>query len=470
MVALRTRPRGAELAPFGLAALLFMLASTSIGYQDVAELTARQLSVAERWREHSGVSPFGTIQAATFSFRRPVGTHIPAPDGYHLAGFDAAEPEITNAIPPAGVGRSLRPPRELDPIAFPTVNRSSKGDRLLPGVSPEHRIGPEPEAPLLPDLKPAEPSVPIGPGAEVETDELQAAVRFEPFPEYDISLSLELHPKIPTDAPDGETVTSDIPPAGAEETAKFGTARIYFDGGPMGVRLSLMEPWAAGEEPILMVPRAPTDPDLKRSANAGPGIPAGGGNAKPDPKAGVTIADKGQVTGEGQRPKSPAEHLGLQGKARAKAEKCLANAIYFEARSEPVRGQIAVAQVVLNRAFSSFYPEDVCGVVYQNANRHLSCQFTFACDGIPDVVTEPAEWERAKRIAHETLDGKLWLKEVGKSTHYHASYVYPYWVRSMRKLTRIGLHTFYRPRAWGDGSDEITWGGAVAAAETARVM
>ena len=59
---------------------------------------------------------------------------------------------------------------------------------------------------------------------------------------------------------------------------------------------------------------------------------------------------------------------------------------------------------------------------------------------------------------------------VGKSTHYHASYVYPYWVRSMRKLTRIGLHTFYRPRAWGDGSDEITWGSAVAAAETARVM
>src|SRR5215207_9418951 len=140
MVALRTRPRGAELAPFGLAALLFMLASTSIGYQDVAELTARQLSVAERWREHLGVSPFGTIQAATFSFRRPVGTHIPAADGYHLAGFDAGEPEITNAIPPAGVGRSLRPPRELDPIAFPTVNRSSKGDRLLPGVSPGHRI------------------------------------------------------------------------------------------------------------------------------------------------------------------------------------------------------------------------------------------------------------------------------------------------------------------------------------------
>ena len=66
---------------------------------------------------------------------------------------------------------------------------------------------------------------------------------------------------------------------------------------------------------------------------------------------------------------------------------------------KPVRGQIAVAQVVMNRVFSPFYPNDVCGVVYQNANRHNACQFTFACDGIPDVVTEPDAWERAKRIA-----------------------------------------------------------------------
>jgi hypothetical protein len=311
----------------------------------------------------------------------------------------------------------------------------------------------------LPDLKPAEPAPRIAPGAELEPDELQAAARFEPFPEYDVSLSLELHPQIPADTPDGEAVSAGMPPARADEAAKFGTARVYFDGGPMGVRLSLIEQWGRGEEPILMLPRAPGDPDLKRSATAPPGAAAG-----------VTVADKGQVTGEGRRPRSPAEHLGLHGKARTKAEKCLANAVYFEARSEPVRGQIAVAQVVLNRAFSSFYPEDICGVVYQNANRHLSCQFTFACDGIPDVVTEPAEWERAKRIAREALDGKLWLKEVGKSTHYHASYVYPYWVRSMRRLTRIGLHTFYRPRAWGDGSDEITWGSAVATAEAVRAM
>jgi spore germination cell wall hydrolase CwlJ-like protein len=62
------------------------------------------------------------------------------------------------------------------------------------------------------------------------------------------------------------------------------------------------------------------------------------------------------------------------------------------------------------------------------------------------------------RIAAATLDGKVWLPDVGRATHYHASYVYPYWVRSMRRLKKIGLHSFYRPRKWGDGSDAPSWG------------
>jgi spore germination cell wall hydrolase CwlJ-like protein len=172
------------------------------------------------------------------------------------------------------------------------------------------------------------------------------------------------------------------------------------------------------------------------------------------------VAGKGEVTGEGHRPKSPAERLGLDEKARPRAEKCLANAVYFEARGEPVRGQIAVAQVVMNRVFSGYYPSTVCGVVYQNANHHLACQFTFACDGIPDVITEPEAWIRAKQIAAATLDGRLWLPEIGKATHYHAYWVHPAWVRTMHKLCRIGVHTFYRPRRWGDGAEAPSWGTA----------
>jgi spore germination cell wall hydrolase CwlJ-like protein len=159
-------------------------------------------------------------------------------------------------------------------------------------------------------------------------------------------------------------------------------------------------------------------------------------------------------------PLSPAQRLELAGKEYDKAEKCLTQAIYFEARNEPARGQQAVAQVVLNRVFSPYYPKDVCSVVYQNAHRHLSCQFTFACDGKPESVNERGAWARANRIAKQTLDAKVWLPEVNKATHYHAAYVRPNWIRDMKVMVRYGLHTFYRPRNWGDGSNEAHWGTA----------
>jgi hypothetical protein len=157
-------------------------------------------------------------------------------------------------------------------------------------------------------------------------------------------------------------------------------------------------------------------------------------------------------------PPSPAQRLELQGKDYDRAEKCLAQAIYFEARNEPARGQQAVAQVVLNRVFSPHYPKDVCSVVYQNAHRHLACQFTFACDGKADRVRERGAWAQANRIAQQSLNAWFWLPEVNKATHYHATYVRPYWIRDMKVMARYGLHVFYRPRNWGDGANEAQWG------------
>jgi hypothetical protein len=147
-----------------------------------------------------------------------------------------------------------------------------------------------------------------------------------------------------------------------------------------------------------------------------------------------------------------------------KAEKCIADAVYFEARGEPLPGQMAVAQVVLNRVFSGRYPDNVCGVVYQNAGRHLACQFTFACEG-KDLsrIDEPDMWEQAQKIAKDELDGKIWLADIGHATHYHAYWVHPSWVHEMVRLYRLGVHTFYRPRAWGD--DEPTWSPAAVKAE-----
>jgi spore germination cell wall hydrolase CwlJ-like protein len=124
----------------------------------------------------------------------------------------------------------------------------------------------------------------------------------------------------------------------------------------------------------------------------------------------------------------------------------------------------------MNRAFSGYYPNDVCGVVFQNVHRFLACQFTFACNGKPLVASSQTMWSRAMRIAEETLDGKLWLPEIGKATHYHADYVHPWWARTMNKHAKIGLHIFYRPRLWGDGADKPSWGSPTYTTEAAAKM
>jgi hypothetical protein len=261
----------------------------------------------------------------------------------------------------------------------------------------------------------------------------------------------------PTQAKSGPTQVKSEPtqaksevPAPKPVTRAVRTARLFFDTEPIAETGAGLEPWSPSVTLVAADPRSifdERDTDDVSLASLNPG-------------GGQTIVHKGIVPGDGRSLLSPAERLGLVGEERAKAQKCLTEAIYFESRGEPERGQIAVAQVVMNRVFSGYYPNTVCGVVYQNSNRKLACQFTFACDGIPDVVKEPDAFERAQRIAAETLDGKHWLPDVGKATHYHARWVHPRWVREMHKLDRIGVHTFYRPRNWGDGSEQPVWGDA----------
>jgi spore germination cell wall hydrolase CwlJ-like protein len=127
-------------------------------------------------------------------------------------------------------------------------------------------------------------------------------------------------------------------------------------------------------------------------------------------------------------------------------QRCLAEAIYFEARSEPEAGQAAVAQVVLNRVNSGLYPATVCGVVYQNRNRHLGCQFSFACEGRSLRVNEPDSWRQAVRIARQVTDGTTYLADIGGATHYHANYVRPFWANRLKRMDRIGHHIFYKLR------------------------
>ncbi len=429
--------RRRRYAASGIGALLIALLPNTIGFQDLGALLVRQPGISARAREHLIASPFGTIHAAMFSLPRPIGTAIPHPPLYALANFDPTE--ITGSIASQYLGDPDAP------LQFPMVNRKSKRDSTL-----ARKRAP---LPPLPPVLTIEPVPQAAADAAIKSEE--AGRRFEPYSEYEFSA-----------VPDEQLNASKLAPHAADassghRTAKDG-ARVFFGADPLANIEQPIARWAPGEAPIVMASRTSGDPDIKQSALAPPGQIG-------EDNAGETIASKGEVTGVDARPKSPAERLGLIGEARAKSEKCLANAVYFEARGEAVRGQIAVAQVVMNRVFSPFYPNNVCDVVYQNSSRHLACQFTFACDGIPDVITEPDAWLRAKRIAHDMLDGKLWMPEVAKATHYHAYWVHPDWVNEMKKIYKLGVHTFYRPLNWGDGSDEPTWGNAkLTQAEVAK--
>jgi spore germination cell wall hydrolase CwlJ-like protein len=124
---------------------------------------------------------------------------------------------------------------------------------------------------------------------------------------------------------------------------------------------------------------------------------------------------------------------------------CLATAIYFEARGEPLKGQKAVAEVIMTRAGSGRYPGSICGVVYQNSHQHLACQFTFTCDGKADKPRDMAAWTQSKRIAVAALTKARNKRPITKwATHYHATYVNPRWASKLRKTARIGTHVFYR--------------------------
>ncbi|MEA3060420.1 MAG: hypothetical protein QOJ94_201 [Sphingomonadales bacterium] len=130
---------------------------------------------------------------------------------------------------------------------------------------------------------------------------------------------------------------------------------------------------------------------------------------------------------------------------------CLAQAVYYEARSEGEDGQRAVAQVVLNRVRHPAYPASVCGVVYQGPLRAGGgCQFTFTCDGSLAAPPVGEARLRARRIAAEALAGSVYAP-VGLATHYHTQQVLPVWAFRLAKSEVIGNHIFYRmPGAWGE--------------------
>lgn len=122
---------------------------------------------------------------------------------------------------------------------------------------------------------------------------------------------------------------------------------------------------------------------------------------------------------------------------------CLTEAIYFEARGESINGQIAVAEVILNRVNSRLFPNTICEVIKQGAEKLNRCQFSYKCDGEPEYMTEPKAQRRAADVAILMMKGERRALS-GYATHYHADYVDPFWASKLKKTATVGTHIFYR--------------------------
>ena len=251
-----------RFASFGLALCIFSLIPNEIGYSDIASLLARQPGVGERWQKRlTGAA--ATIQLATYSFGRPIGTSAPESATYRLASLDRADPDITGSIPRNAV---LQAPR-YQPSDFPKVDRTLKGDRLV--IAPQVYIEPETGRPdetpstLEPPstsnasvmgaktaMGPVMPPAPVAaPKQQAPLDpELQAAMNAPPLPQYDgdtlpkydISLSLESQPMDDLkNSPDA----IQIEPSPSQDGFNIKTASLFFGNSSLGGSLEGMERW-----------------------------------------------------------------------------------------------------------------------------------------------------------------------------------------------------------------------------------
>lgn len=123
---------------------------------------------------------------------------------------------------------------------------------------------------------------------------------------------------------------------------------------------------------------------------------------------------------------------------------CLTEALYFEARGETLKGQFAVAEVIMNRVDSPRFPNSVCGVVNQGTGRKHACQFSYTCDGLPEHVAEPAAWARVGKVAKAVITEQVPHQLTSGATFYHTTAVSPRWARSFVNTAQIGVHMFYK--------------------------
>jgi spore germination cell wall hydrolase CwlJ-like protein len=196
------------------------------------------------------------------------------------------------------------------------------------------------------------------------------------------------------------------------------------------------------------------------------GAATGGYNPYADNSQGATqlahygatqTADRGADAASADLPQTPVAANAIAAKpspvevamVKISAEKrCLAEALYYEARGEGIAGEEAVAEVIFHRMHMRNYPPSVCGVVYQGAQDGVACQFSFVCNGDMTRPKSPVEWQQANLLAEKILSGYMQLVDAtGGATSYHTIFVAPDWSSSLEKTVQIGNHVFFRPLA-----------------------
>ena len=374
---------------------------------DAGQSTGRGGSLAAL-SAHAAAQPDDLVPMQTLALTGDFGGYG-LPDGQLATpvSFDPGEPDDFKEV-----ADEIEPRADLKPhsTSFPVVDRSGKGDPaigLRPTFDSELRhpgglaalrqrllIGPHDDA------MPA-----AGFSVQDEGDPLDGATSFAPWGEG------ENPQDAADDAPRAGRLITMQPAALRERLAQGATPPVS-----RAEALSSTTPAAADGAPVV--------------ATFGPGTMK-------------TLRDASIVPRDPGRPNYAAL---LSGERGARERKCLAEAVYFESRSEPDEGQAAVAQVVLNRATSGLYPASICGVVYQNRTHYKACQFSFACEGKSLRITEPESWRKAVSIADAVVEGRTYLSDVGGATHYHANYVRPGWARRLVKMDVIGHHVFYKLR------------------------
>jgi spore germination cell wall hydrolase CwlJ-like protein len=418
------------MAPWALASGLLVSFTASAGHSPVNGLHTAYVRVGGLEFEASAMSDAlilptavhkvsaqktGRIQLAALSQQGFIAPARSITDGAERGYMPQSDPVLSEAPPRAVLKRRM--------AGFPEIDRSRKSDPLLSLRPSLSRLGRDTQLGLAANLGRLLFSPP-----DSETT-LSAFVPGLDGAEWDGGV---LMPWSSTEATDTGETNAEQPPAaiGAGQT------------GPGGI-----------------VSRDGSTPSSLRASALSSTTPAPA-DATPIQVAAVPVSLNGLASlrseGVERTPISRADPRPTQAQPRyadlinpnalGREQRCLAEAVYFEARSEGPEGQAAVAQVVLNRVRSGLYPNTVCGVVYQNQHRHLACQFTFACEGKSLRIGESASWQSAVQVSQAVLNGKTYLPDVGGSTHYHADYVRPYWAKRLKKMDVIGRHIFYKLR------------------------